>query len=97
MFSISFNKSALADLKYLKKSKQSFILNEVEEQLTEEPLKETRNRKPLRENDLASWEVRIGEIRVFYDVDEDSREVNIKAIGRKEKNTLYIRGKEYQL
>ncbi len=97
MFLISFNKSSLADLKYLKKSKQSLILNEVEEQLTQEPLKETRNRKPLRENDLASWEIRIGEIRVFYDVDEEGREVTIKAVGRKEKNTLYIRGKEYQL
>ena len=43
MFTIAFTKSALGDLKHLKKSKQVLVVEKVEEQLTEDPLKETRN------------------------------------------------------
>jgi mRNA-degrading endonuclease RelE of RelBE toxin-antitoxin system len=41
--------------------------------------------------------MRVGAFRVFYDVDEDEREVTIKAVGEKEHNRLRIRGKEYEL
>jgi hypothetical protein len=60
-------------------------------------LTETRNRKPLRPNDLSSWELRVDVNRVFYDVDKDAAKVIIKAVGWKEHNKLFIRGKEYQL
>ena len=54
------------------------------------------HRKPLRPNELARWELRIGEFRVFYDV-EGANVVKIKAIGWKEHNRLLIRGREYHL
>jgi mRNA-degrading endonuclease RelE of RelBE toxin-antitoxin system len=66
-------------------------------QLEHEPFSATRNRKPLRPNELASWELRIGDCRVFYDVDASKREVLVKAVGRKTHNKLLIRGKEYRL
>jgi mRNA-degrading endonuclease RelE of RelBE toxin-antitoxin system len=68
----------------------------IEEQLSHEPLVETRNRKRLRANPIAPWELRIGKSRVFYDV-EESAKVTILAIGTKEANKLYIEGKEIQL
>ncbi len=60
-----------------------------------EPDRETRNRKPLEPNALADWELRIGDYRVFYDIDIAGTTVKIKAIGHKEHNRLVIRGKEY--
>jgi hypothetical protein len=41
--------------------------------------------------------VRAGSSRVFYDVDEANQLVVLKAVGWKEHNKLFIRGKEYQL
>jgi hypothetical protein len=52
---------------------------------------------PLRPNDLAAWELRLGAFRVFYEVDPQSMIVWVKAIGRKEHNRLLIRGKEVLL
>ena len=42
----------------------------------------------------AAWEARVGVHRVFYDVDEANRKVTVKAVGWKEHNRLFIRGKE---
>lgn len=97
MFEIVFTGSARDDLRFLKKADQNLVLDAIENQLTTEPLTATRNRKPLRPNDLSSWETRVGSHRVFYDVDESAQKVLIKAVGYKEHNKLYIRGKEYQL
>jgi len=46
---------------------------------------------------LGEWELRIGVYRVFYDIGATEATVKIKAIGYKEHNTLYLRGKEYRL
>jgi mRNA-degrading endonuclease RelE of RelBE toxin-antitoxin system len=51
----------------------------------------------LRENPLADWELRVGEYRVFYDIEGDPAVVTILAIGAKSHNTLRIDGKEIQL
>ena len=48
-------------------------------------------------NELSKWEMRVGSHRVFYDVDEEANQVTIKAVGWKEHNNLFIRGKAYQL
>jgi mRNA-degrading endonuclease RelE of RelBE toxin-antitoxin system len=92
-----FTESAFADLTFLRKADQNVVLDAIEQRLATEPLVETRNRKPLRPNDLSSWEARVGSHRVFYDVDEDSQTVTIKAVGWKEHSKLFIRGKEYDL
>lgn len=96
-FTIVLTRSARDDLRHFKRFQQKVILDAVQEQLAHEPVKETTNRKPLRPNDLSSWEMRVGDIRVFYDVSSDEREVTIKAIGAKVHNRLLIRGKEYKL
>lgn len=69
-------------------------------QLSHEPLTETRNRKLLRPNPIASWELRVGALRVFYDVASTPRTpglrsrslVRILALGKKERNVLRIGG-----
>ena len=63
-----------------------------------EPLAETRNRKPLRPNLLAPWELRVGELRVFYEVAGDQYDVvRILAVGQKKGNRLLIAGKEVKI
>jgi mRNA-degrading endonuclease RelE of RelBE toxin-antitoxin system len=97
MFEIVFTESAFDDLRFLKKAEQNVVVDAIEDQLTKEPLVQTRNRKPLRPNNLSSWEARVGAHRVFYDVDESNQKVTIKAVGWKVHNKLFIRGKEYDL
>jgi hypothetical protein len=49
-------------------------------------------------NPLAPWELRIGRLRVYYDVQaKPSRVVTIRAVGIKERNRVRIGGKEIEL
>src|SRR4051794_13529556 len=94
MFDIEVTETAWDDLRFFKKREQNVIMDAVAEQLAAEPLVETTNRKALRPNTLADRELRVGSYRVFYDVDETAKTVTVIAIGWKEHNKLYIRGKE---
>jgi len=76
---------------------QSLILDQIDTHLLYQPDVETRRRKRMRPNPLAPWELRIEQFRVFYDIDEDSVEVRILAVGRKRGNRLFIGGKEMAL
>ena len=52
-------------------ARQPFIvLAAIDEQLTHQPTVETRNRKPTRPNPIAPWELRVGQLRAYYDVHE---------------------------
>ena len=95
-YEIQFVASAKRQLRALTVPEQTGIVAAIEEQLSHEPLVETRNRKRLRPNPIAPLELRIGRARVFYDV-EESAKVTILAIGTKQGNKLYIEGKEIQL
>jgi mRNA-degrading endonuclease RelE of RelBE toxin-antitoxin system len=97
MFQVEFVPSALEDLQALPKAAQQTVLNRIEEQLTVAPTTVTRNRKHLRANPLSTWELRVGKYRVFYNVGDDAQVVTITAIGCKEHNKLYIRGREFKL
>ena len=95
-YEIQFVDSARRQLDALTVPERTRIVAAIEGQLTHEPLVKTRNRKQLRPNAVAPWELRIGKMRVFYDV-EQSAKVTILAIGEKKGNKLYIEGKEIQL
>src|SRR3712207_446486 len=95
MFILEYTDRAPDDLHFLEKAEQSYILDMLELQLTREPHVETRNRKRLRRNDLAVWELRARAFRVFYDI--ESTVVWIKAVGWKEHNRMLIRGREFKI
>jgi mRNA-degrading endonuclease RelE of RelBE toxin-antitoxin system len=95
-FELRFSSSARRQLKRFNAARQVMIVNAIENQLSHEPLVETRNRKLLRPNPLAPWELRVGEIRVFYEV-EQPQTVTILAIGVKRGSRLYIDGEEIAL
>jgi hypothetical protein len=63
----------------------------IELQLAYEPTVENRNRKRMRRQTLAPWELRVGDLRVYYGVrEEPTREVEILAIAVKEHNRVRI-------
>ena len=97
MYDIEYTLEAMEDLKRFRKYEQQLIADQIDEQLSQEPSHETRNRKRLRPNSVAEFELRITRFRVFYDVDENKNLVKIEAVGHKEGSRLFIRGKEYQL
>lgn len=66
------------------------IFDAVERQLAYQPTVETRNRKPMRPNPVAPWELRVGNLRVYYDGEEENQIVLILAVGVKRRNRLYI-------
>jgi mRNA-degrading endonuclease RelE of RelBE toxin-antitoxin system len=94
---IEFTGRALGHLKAFKSFEQTLLLREIELHLTREPDQPTRNRKQLRPNPLADWELRIGTFRVFYTIENNLVVVTVIAIGRKDHNSLIIEGEEFPL
>ena len=93
-YQLTFSEPAREHLREMTARLRSLILATMHEQLTHQPALETKNRKLLRPNPIASWELRIGTIRVFYEIREAQEEVWIKAIGLKVGNRVLIGGEE---
>jgi len=96
-FDIVFTPEALEDLRLFKRGERTTIIEAIEEQLSHEPNNETRNRKRLRPNQTAEWELRVDRFRVFYDIDQGDHLVKIAAVGHKRGSRLFIHGEEYHL
>lgn len=97
-YRIQFAESAEEHFAHLTARQQAIVLDAIKVQLRYEPLRETRNRKRLRPNPLAPWELRVGALQVFYEVDADEADLaNILAIGVKRGNRLFIAGKEIRI
>ena len=96
-FQVQLTETALEHLAAYRPFEVNVILEAIKTQLPHQALQETRNRKPLRENPLADWELRVQEYRVFYEVDAEQNVVRILAIGHKEHNRLFVGGEEIEL
>ncbi|MBM4261841.1 MAG: type II toxin-antitoxin system RelE/ParE family toxin [Deltaproteobacteria bacterium] len=89
MFTIRFAEGVAEDLKKISIFYRNQILAAIEEQLTNTPDTETRNRKlltnltPPWEGIGPVWELRVGEYRVFYDVSREEQAVYVRAVRRK--------------
>jgi mRNA-degrading endonuclease RelE of RelBE toxin-antitoxin system len=97
-YRIEYSPEAEEHLSALTARQQATILDTVDEQLVHQPTVETRNRKPMRPNPVAPWELRIGVLRVYYDVeDEPEPVVQIRAVGVKRHNEVRIGNEIVQL
>jgi mRNA-degrading endonuclease RelE of RelBE toxin-antitoxin system len=85
-----YSPSAVEQLQVLEAGPTRAVLDSVDEQLQHQPTVETRNRKPMRPNPIAPWELRIGHLRVYYEVDTARSVVRILAVGVKERNVVRI-------
>ena len=97
-YEIEFAKAVKKHLDVLTAGQRSTVLDAIERQLTNEPSRETRNRKPLRPNPVAPWELRVQDLRVFYEVNEGPPAVvQILAVGVKTRESRRIGGEEIKL
>ena len=89
MYEITYSDGLTDDLGSLTANERAEILDRVEVQLRYEPTRQTRNRKvlvglvPPWDHVEPVWELRVGEYRVFYDVDHAQATVSIRAIRHK--------------
>jgi mRNA-degrading endonuclease RelE of RelBE toxin-antitoxin system len=97
-YALEYSPEAVEQLRTLTARQRGIVFDAVEGQLRFEPTNETRKRKPMRPNPLAPWELRIGALRVYYDVqDTPAPRVLIRAIGLKERNRVLIGHEEFKL
>ena len=89
MYEIEFSEGVENDLRSIPVHDRNVVLDAIERQLMHTPGAETRNRKMLTslvppfESVPPIWELRVGEYRVFYDLDEEFGKVYVRAIRRK--------------
>ena len=90
-YRIEYSPDAEDHFRALTARQQAIVLDAVDKQLAHQPGVETRNRKPMRPNPVAPWELRIGDLRVYYDVEEEPEpSVLIRAVGIKLRNRVRI-------
>jgi mRNA-degrading endonuclease RelE of RelBE toxin-antitoxin system len=88
-YEIFLHETAAEELEHLRAFDQRRIVAAIEEQLSYQPTVPTRNRKclealtPTFEHVPPVWELRVSHFRVFYDVEEDTGRVHVRAIRRK--------------
>lgn len=104
-YDIRYMPIASEQLRALPTRDQRTVVDSVEVQLRHDPEVETRNRKRMRPNNLATWELRIGDLRVFYEIEPlppagekpALLTVVILAVGLKQGNRLWIGDEEVEL
>jgi mRNA-degrading endonuclease RelE of RelBE toxin-antitoxin system len=89
MFILEYTEGVLEDLKGLRARDRKRVLGKIDEQLIHAPTEETRNKKivvglkPPWDHEEPVWELRVGKLRVFYDVNEADQRVVIRAVREK--------------
>jgi mRNA-degrading endonuclease RelE of RelBE toxin-antitoxin system len=95
---IKLSREALRHLRALTANQRALVADAIRRQSPYQPSTETRNRKPLRTNPLADWELRVPDLRVYYVIREgDEPRVEIRAIGVKVRDRVYLGGEEADL
>jgi mRNA-degrading endonuclease RelE of RelBE toxin-antitoxin system len=94
-YAINIADEAASHLGELSRYARRIVLDGIELHLRYRPTQETRRVKLMRPNPVATWELRLGDYRVLYNVSESDRTVNVLVVGEKRGNQLYVLGKEY--
>jgi mRNA-degrading endonuclease RelE of RelBE toxin-antitoxin system len=90
---IEFSPEALLELQKLRTTDQRRVVDAVELQLAHDPAKSARRRKqlvgisPPWEQVGPVWQLRVGDFRVFYDVDAEAQLVIVRSVRRKGRQT----------
>lgn len=96
-FTIEITRTAFRHLAAFRRYHRNRILDGIKEQLSHQPDEETNQKKELRDNPVADWELRIDPFRVLYEVDGSNQLVTVVGVGVKEGNKLIINGEEIHL
>jgi len=99
-YCIRFSDEAREHLEALTARQKATLLDGIERHLFHEPTLASRNRKPMDPDKrlwIAAWEVRLGELRVYYAVEEEPEAVVvIVAIGIKVRERIRIAGEDIE-
>jgi mRNA interferase RelE/StbE len=94
-FRIDFDPQARADLREMRAFERAAVVDTIERLLTQTPTVTSRSRiKRLRGIDSPEYRLRIGEIRVFYDV--EGEEVYVLRVLEKSEGDQYLREMGYE-
>ena len=94
-FRITITDEADSQLRSLPVRDQRIIEAAVTARLRDQPTMPTKAIRRLRLNPLAEFELRVRDLRVLYNVEQDSSEVVLLIVGRKVGNKLIVGGKEF--
>jgi mRNA-degrading endonuclease RelE of RelBE toxin-antitoxin system len=91
-FEIEFVPESEEDLEGIRPFYRNQILDAIELHLGHTPTQISRSRiKRLRSVESPAYRLRVGEFRVFYDVDEEQRVVMVLRVLSKEQSLQYLR------
>ena len=90
-YQVTFSAESLQHVEFLSVRQRQIVLSGIREQLIYEPTVETCNRKLMRPNSLAVWELRIGNLRVYYDIDTDESIVDSGSWHKRRKSSIHCR------
>jgi hypothetical protein len=77
---------------------QRMVLDTVDQRLSRRPFTLSRNLTRMRPNAIAPWVLRVGNLRVYFDVvDEPEPSVFVRAVGIKEHNLVRIGKERFEL
>ena len=97
-FEIAISQRGDESLQLLSAAQQRLVADAIARHLTFEANRETRNRKPMRDNLVGSWELRLGTLRVLYDVtDAPPFRVLVTLVLVKRRNRWFAGSEELQL
>jgi mRNA-degrading endonuclease RelE of RelBE toxin-antitoxin system len=94
-FEINLTESAQADLSWFVAYAQRIIVDGIDVHLYYQPTVGSRKIIAMKPNAVAGWELRLGDYRILYDVDDTARVVTVQVIGEKRGNRLIVQGKEF--
>ncbi len=94
-FEINLTDGAEADLGWFATYAQRIIVDGIEVHLRYQPTAGSRKIIAMQPNPVAGWELRLGDYRILYDVDEAARMVTVQLIGEKRGNRLIVQGQEF--
>jgi mRNA-degrading endonuclease RelE of RelBE toxin-antitoxin system len=92
-FKITITEDADRQLRSLPTREQRILEAAIQARLEDRPTTPTKAIKRLRENPLAEYELRAGDLRALYNV--EGEEVVLLIVGRKVGNTLIVEGEEF--
>jgi mRNA-degrading endonuclease RelE of RelBE toxin-antitoxin system len=88
-YTIDVRDVAYDELQAIKPFYRRRIVKAIDQHLAHEPTVETKDRKTLIgfrsdfEHDEPVWELRVGQYRVYYDVNEEAKSVLVRAVRKK--------------
>lgn len=96
-FRIEHSPEVKAHLTHRTGAQRATVIDAIDVQLLHQPTVITRNRKPLDPNPYAQFELRVGKLRVYYEVDEGARVVLVRGVAIKDRNRIVMGGVEIDL